>query len=57
MFGAVAGYWLDGQSTAPTVDIAVLGASVDPLAALMFRCAAGGEVPFLVLKTEDEIKK
>ena len=54
MFWAVAGYQLDGQSTATTANVAFLSASMGPLSALMFRCAARGVVPFLVLETEDE---
>ena len=38
----------------PTADAAFAGASVGPLAALAFKCAAGGTVLCLVLETESK---
>ena len=57
LFGAVAGYQLDGQSTVPTADTASISASAGPLATLTFRCATGGAVPFLTLESKGECKR
>ena len=49
-FGAVAGYWLDGQRTAPTADAAFFSASTGLLATLTFRWATRGAVHFLCFR-------
>ena len=56
LFRAMAGYWLDWWSTVPTAAAAFLGASTGPIAALTFRCAAGGTVPFLALEKSASAK-
>ena len=57
LFGAVAGYQLDGQSTAPTANAASIGAIMGPLATLTFRCAARGTVLFLMFGTKDKCEE
>ena len=57
MFGAVAVYQLDGQSTVSTADAAFFGAITGHLVVLTFRCAARGAIPFPVLETEGECKE
>ena len=57
LFSAVAGYWLEGQSVTAKANTSPINANVGPLAALTFRCAARGAVPFLVLETNGKSKK
>ena len=57
LFGAVAGYWLGGQSSVSTADTSFLNASMGLLSTLTFRCTAREAVPFIKFDIKGECKE